>query len=113
MRKSAIQELAIIDEPPIAAASFLETRVQIWSWKTSQLLGEFETILDLGGQRLALTPNGRMCIAGSYRHGLAAYSVTDGHLLWHRKDLRKVQLVNLSASGSEIYCGDERPSVHI
>jgi len=113
MGKPAIRHLAITDESAIVVVAIFESNVQIWSWKTRQLLGELETILDFGGRRLALTPDGRICIAGSYHRGLAAYSVPDGRLLWHRRELRKVQLVNLSASGSEIYCGDDRPSVHI
>ena len=113
MRKSAIRHLAITDEPAIVAAAFFESKVQIWSWKTSQQIGEFETILDFGGRRLALSPDGRICITGSYSRGLAAYSIPDGRLLWHRRDLRKLQLIYLNALGSEIYCGDDRPSVHI
>ena len=113
MRKSAIRHLAITDEPSIVAAAFFESRVQIWSWRTSQQLGEFETILDFGGRRLALTPDGRICIACSFHHGLAAYSVPDGRVLWHRRDFRKVQQVTLSASGREIYCGVDESLVHI
>jgi hypothetical protein len=92
---------------------FFESRIQIWSWRTRQQLSEFETILDFGGRRLALTPDGGVCIAGSFHHGLAAYSVPEGRVLWHRRDLRKVQLVTLSASGREIYCGVDGPSVQI
>ena len=113
MSKSAIRHLAILDEPAILAAAYFEKTVQIWSWKTREQLSQFDTIMDDGGRRLAMTDDGRICIAGSFRRGLAAYSIPDGNLLWHRKDLRQVQYVHLSASGSEIFCGIEKPSVHI
>ena len=56
MQDSAIQHLAITDESSIVAAALFEKTVQIWSWKTGQQLGEFQTMLDFGGRRLALNP---------------------------------------------------------
>ena len=113
MTRSAIRHLAILDDPAILAAAYFEKTVQIWSWNTREQIGEFKSILDFGGRRLALTPDGRKCIVGSFSRGLAAYSIPDGKLLWHRRDLRKVQYVNVCASGSEIFCGVERPAVQI
>ena len=113
MRRSAIRHLAISGESAIVVAAFFQTKTQIWSWATKQQLSEFETILDFGGRRLALTPDGSVCIAGSFHHGLAAYSVPEGRLLWHRKDIRKVQRITLNSSGRELYCGVEGPSVFI
>jgi len=113
MRGSAIRHLAITDDSAVVAAAFFEKRVQIWSWKTKQQLGEFETKLDFGGERLALTPDGRICIAASFHRRLAAYSVPDGRALWMKTDLGQVQYVTLSASGREIYCGIESSSLLI
>jgi hypothetical protein len=113
MRDSVIRHLAICDESPIIAAAFFESVVQIWSWKTGQKLGEFESILDFGGSRLALSRTGKFCITGSWRKGLAAYTTPDGGVLWHRKDIRQVQRIALSTSGREVYCGIESSKVLI
>jgi hypothetical protein len=119
MRASAIHELAATDESSIVAAAFFEKTVQIWSWKTGQQLGEFQTMFDPGGRRLALTPDGSACIVGAWgqpgrgARGLGAYSIPDGKLLWNRNDIRHIQNVRLSGSGREIYCGVQDASAHI
>jgi hypothetical protein len=113
MRASDIRELAISDESAIVAAALFEKTVQIWSWTTGQQLGEFKTVFSFGGRRLALTPDGSICIAGGWGRGLAAYSVPDGRILWHRRDIHRVQTVRLSGSGREIYCGVEASPAHI
>lgn len=119
MRDSAIRHLAITDESSIVAAGLFEKTVQIWSWKTGKQLGEFETMLDFGGKRLALTPDGSSCVVGAYgqrgrgARGLAAYSIPDGRVLWNREDIRHIQHVSMSGSGKEIYCGVEGSSAHI
>jgi WD40 repeat protein len=119
MRASSIRHLAITDEPSIVAAALFEKTVQIWSCKTGKQLGEFQTMLDFGGKRLALTPDGSSCIVGAWGQrargprGLAAYSIPDGKLLWNREEIRHIQYVRLSGSGREIYCGIEGSSAHI
>jgi hypothetical protein len=119
MLASAIRSLAATDESSIVAAAFFEKTVQIWSSKTGQQLGEFQTMFDFGGRRLALTPDGSTCIVGAWgqlgrgARGLGAYSIPDGKLLWNRKDIRRIQDVRLSGSGQEIYCGVQDASAHI
>jgi len=119
MQGSAIRHLAISDESAIVAAAFADAIVQMWSWRTGEKLGEFKTVLDFGGHRLALTPDGKTCIAASYqrrrkgRRGLAAYSIPDGAVLWLREDIPHIQSVRISGDGNEIYCGVEGSSAHI
>lgn len=119
MRHSAIRHLAVSDESGIVVAALFEETVQIWSWKTGDQLGEFETALDFGGRRLAVTPDGTACIVGSYgrrkkgMRGLSAYSIPNGTLLWRREDIPHIQVVSLSGSGQEIYCGVEGSSAYI
>jgi hypothetical protein len=119
MRDSAIRHLVITDEFSILAAALFEKTVQIWSWETGQQLGEFETMLDFGGRRLALTPDGETCIVGAYgqrgrgERGLAAYSIPDGRPLWNRKEIHQIQQVGVSGSGREVFCGVEASSAHI
>lgn len=83
------------------------------------MIDQMETMLDFGGRRLALTPDGSTCIVGSWgergtgQRGLAAYSVPYGRLLWNRSDIRRIQSVAASGSGREIYCGVENTHVYI
>lgn len=113
MRVSAIRHLAITDDRAIVAAALFEKTVQIWSWETAQQIGEINTILSFGGKRLLLTPDGNVCIAGSWTRGIAAYSIPDGRVIWHRKDIRQVQQISLSSSARQIYCGVEANLVHV
>jgi hypothetical protein len=108
MRDSAIRHLAACDESSLIAAALFESTVQIWNRDKAQQIGEFETVLDFGGRRLALAAGGSICVTGSWTHGLAAYSVPDGGCLWQRPDLVQVQLLTLSASGQEVNCGFEK-----
>ena len=119
MRGSSIRHLAVTDESSIVAAALIEKTVQIWCWKTGQQLGEFQSMLDFGGRRLALTPDGAVCIVGAWGQrgrgprGLAAYSIPEGKLLWNREEIRHIQHVRVSGSGQEIYCGVEGSSAYI
>lgn len=79
----------------VALAEF-EKRVQIFDIDTLQVLSEFDTILDFGGQRLVISENGHICICGCWeRHGICAYEAQTGKLIWQRKDLKKVQHIQI------------------
>lgn len=79
----------------IALAEF-EKRVQIIDLKSLQVISEFDTILDFGGQRLAISEDGEICICGCWvRHGICAYEAKTGKLIWQRKDLKKVQNIQI------------------
>jgi hypothetical protein len=109
MRDSAIRHITVSEKRPILAAGLFESTVQVWSWETREQLGQFETILDFGGERLILSGDAETCVAGSWKRGIAAYSVPDGKMLWHRKELSRVQRM-ARRSGMEIYCSfDKRP----
>ena len=87
--------------------------MQIWDWKKAQQIGEFETILDFGGRRLLLASDGSICVTGSWRRGLAAYSLPDGACLRKRPELVQIQLLTWSASGREVNCGFEKRSLAV
>jgi hypothetical protein len=68
----------------------------------------FKTTFDAGGNRLALSDELDIAIAGAYyRHGVAAYSGRTHELLWRRADVKKVQTITLSRDGETAYCGLE------
>jgi hypothetical protein len=66
--------------------------------------------MDAGGTRLAVTPDGRNCIAAAYHvEGIAGYAASDGTEVWRRKDLKKTQTLRISLDGRRVYaCFDNR-----
>ena len=90
-----------------------ERRVRVWSLVERRLLGEFDTVLDYGGRRLALcgTLQRPIVVAGAYQqHGICGYDGLSGTQLWQRKDLKKIQTVVPLEGGSLLCaCFDERP----
>jgi hypothetical protein len=93
----------------IAAAEF-ERTVHVWDFDGPRHLATFPTIMDFGGTRLAVTPDGRNCIAAAYHvEGIAGYVASDGTELWRRKDLKKTQTLRVSLDGRRVYaCFDNR-----
>ena len=93
----------------IAAAEF-ERTVHVWDLAASRHLATFQTIMDFGGTRLAMTPDGKTCIAAAYHvEGIAGYAASDGMELWRRKDLKKTQTLRVSLDGRRVYaCFDNR-----
>ena len=94
-----VRHIAIARARPVAALAAFESQVAIWDLQTLRRTIEFETVLDFGGRRLALSSDGSCCIAGAYnRDGVAAYDTNTGRVLWSRRDLKKVQYVSFSAA---------------
>jgi WD40 repeat protein len=86
----------------IALAEF-ESRVQVFDLTEFEPVSEFDTILDFGGNRLAISGDGQYCICGSWvRHGIIGYDANTGKQLWQRKDLKKVQNIQLVPSNGNL-----------
>jgi hypothetical protein len=91
-----------------------EHRVRLWSFADRTLAAELETVLDFGGQRLALcgseTP---LVVAGAWeRHGICGYA-PDGTQLWQRKDLRQPQHISPAAGGALAVAGFDQRPLHV
>src|SRR5580704_19512218 len=86
---------------PRNAAGRGERTVQIWDVEAAKQLREIDTVLDVGGRRLALSPNGEVCIAASWRKGrrggICSYGASTGAVLWHRSDIGHTQELYFSA----------------
>jgi hypothetical protein len=98
------------DGDHVALGAFKEA-VDIWSLGRRRLLSQIRTVLDFGGQRLAVcaTPE-PVVVAGAWeRHGICAYSI-DGTVLWQRKDLKKVRTIACARGGAGVAaCFSEGP----
>src|SRR5262249_36325207 len=93
----------------IAAAEF-ERTVHVWDVAAERHLATFPTIMDPGGTRLAVTPDGKTCIAAAYHvEGIAGYAASTGTEVWRRKDRKKTQTLRVSLDGGRVYaCFDNR-----
>lgn len=100
-----ISHLATSPNGSRVAAGEFERTVQIWDLKSRKRISIFDTVLSYGGHRLAITGDGKVCIAGAYLvEGVVAYSTTTGKIVWHRKDLKKVQRIRISNDDQRVFC---------
>ncbi len=114
MRDSAIRHIAASRCGNFVAVAEFESTVSIWNLATQTKQSEFKTVLDFGGTRLAIDEEGKRCVAGAYLvHGIACYDTETGEVLWHRKDLKKVQEIAILPSQTEIACGFEESPLQI
>jgi hypothetical protein len=105
-----IRHLATNWSSSVIAAAEFERTVHIWDVTRRAKLATFPTSFDFGGTRLAITPDGRNCIAAAYHvEGIAEYLTADGSETWRRKDLQKAQTLRISLDGRRVYaCFDNR-----
>lgn len=102
---SAIRHVVSAPDGDVVAVALFEHIVSLWSIATGECISEFETVLDFGGNRLALSHARSACLAAAYHvHGLACYDTPSGAIRWHRKDLKKIQRIVISPDARHAYC---------
>jgi hypothetical protein len=108
--ESRIRHLASAHEAPVVAAGEFERVVSIWSVAERREVSRFDTVLSFGGRRLALSPAADLCIAAAYHvHGVVCYDAVTGGLVWSRRDLKKAQVLKVSRTSEQVFCGfDDR-----
>lgn len=91
-----------------------ERRVRVWSFAERSLTAELDTVLDFGGQRLALCGSEKpIVVAGAWeRYGICGYA-PDGTRLWQRKDLRQPQHISPAAEGALVVAGFDQRPLHV
>lgn len=79
--------------------------VQLWDLQTCQLRSEFDTVLENGGSRLAVSPAGDRVLAGAFtRHGVALYDAASGERLWQNRSVKNLQELHFTYSGTHAWC---------
>lgn len=116
MRASAVREVYVAGDSGLLAAALYDRQVQVWSWKTGEKIGKYNTVYSFGGRRLVLTPDGRTLIAAGWGRGLEAYAIPTGSRIWRGinergKSIGKIQRLALDPSGQILYCGVEASTV--
>jgi hypothetical protein len=98
----------------VIVAKETERVVHLFDCETNASLGTLCTIADAGGNRLAVSGDGRTIVAGAYySDGVAAYAVTGGHELWRRRDLKRVQDIRISLDDQRVYCCFDHKACHV
>jgi WD40 repeat protein len=115
MNNSAIRHLAASYGGNKFAAAEFEKTVSVWDLDRNQKVSQFDTIIDFGGNRLAISEDGNIVAAGAYRaKGVAAYNTSNGSLLWQRKELTKVQSLLFDPwDGCLLACFDDAPCISL
>src|SRR5687768_10221827 len=92
-----------------------ERRVRLWSGPDRACVAELDTVLDFGGERLALcgSEDEPVVVAGAWSSsGVAGYAA-DGAALWQRRDLKQVQTLSPAAGGALVAACFSDRSMHV
>jgi WD40 repeat protein len=110
----SIREIAAGYEGPIIAAVGIDDKVSVWDLDSSKKLSEFESSWDIGGRRLAISDDGKLCAVGAYqRYGVTVFDALKGATLWRRRDLRKVQSLKFSRHRAAVLAGIDEGALHV
>lgn len=91
----------------MVAAGEFKRRVSTWNIETKKELADFDTVLEFGGSRLAISRDGHFCAAGAYDGGslaenryvggsVSVYDTSTGEMLWQNKGIKRVQRLMFS-----------------
>lgn len=104
MTMERIRHIATTRTGTRVAVGSYETRVAVWDIKRGKQISEFDTVLDGVGD-LAITPDGRFVVAGQYHAaGTGCYDAKTGDPLWVRKELKRLNSVEILPDGSRAWC---------
>jgi hypothetical protein len=98
-----IESFAAAANAPIVAGADADGHIYVWNVETRTRICDFSTSTDNGGVSLALTPDGRDCLVGTYyAWGVARVDVASREKHWHRTELRKTHGLSCSADGRDV-----------
>ena len=110
----AIRHLATASDSDTIACAEFEKTVHLWGLQPLHLKASLATVLQFGGERLALSPDGSYCFAAAYHEmGVACYDSNSGNLHWQRKDIKRVQAIQHSLTHQSIYCFLDRSATQL
>lgn len=109
-----IRHIATTFNGQLFATAEFERLVSIWRIDNGEQQISFQTILDFGGRRLAISPDSQLSAAGAYHiHGISVYRTLDGSLVWSRRDLKKVQWLKFDPIQEILFAGFDEKPLHI
>lgn len=109
-----IRQLAASRSGRRIAAGEFERGVHILDVVSHEYICGFDTVLDAGGRRLAISADGLHCVAGAYyQKGIVCYSTDGGDMVWCRKDLKKLQWMKFSPDDTQVLLHLQDRPAHI
>ncbi len=113
MKRSAMRHLATSYKGKRFATALFERVVSVWDLEEGDMVCEFDTCLDFGGRRLAISEEGSIVVTGSYNlNCISAYTIPKGLLLWKRSGLIGVQSIKFDPWKDHLFvCFDDAPSL--
>jgi hypothetical protein len=100
-----IRHLAYTPGSEFFLAAEFDRTVHVYRIGEAKRIATFDANLDFGGDRLTIHPKLGAFVAGAYiRYGITGYSLETGSQIWARPDLKKVQVMKVHPSGTEISC---------
>jgi hypothetical protein len=98
-----IQRFSAASSAPVVIGAGSDGHVYVWNVETKSLVCDFPTSEKSGGVSVALTPQARECLVGTYyAWGVACVDVVNKETRWRRTDLRKVYGLSASADAKEV-----------
>lgn len=101
-----IRNFAANRSSDIVLAAEFEDVVHVWSLSQRKRLTTILARTGFGGKRLALSKDEKTLFCAAYHnYGVSAYRISDGTLLWNRRDLKKCQVLDVFENGTSLWCG--------
>ena len=108
-----VRQIAASASGSVIAAGEYTRFVHLFKPDAGLRLPTLDTPLDFGGKRLVVTSDERHCLATSYKGDLRLYNTGDGSVAWVRKDLRQLQVLQLSKCEQFVFCGFDKKPGHV
>jgi len=103
-----MRHIATARDSSVFLTAEFEDKIYSWDLNTYERISEFNSVLDFGGQRLAISGDGTKCVAASYSgRGISMYDVSSGSEIWCRKDIKKIQFITFDSLNETLYVGVE------
>lgn len=105
-----------LNRDDLAVLGEAEKRIWLMSLDPPAVKTSFDTVLDFGGERLALcTPGDRLVVVAAAweRHGVCAYDGKTGDRLWQRNDLKRVHRLAAARDGGYVAASLDRRSMQV
>ncbi len=110
--KGRIDNIEIAAKSSFIVASEFEKITDVWDISKGEKICRFNSTYGFGGERIAISTDGKYIVTGSYRKkGLVLYHTSDGSIVWIRSDISKIQKVKFSIDNMYIFVSIDNKNI--
>lgn len=85
-------------------AAEYEKTIVVFNAVTGERIGKYDTHFEWGGERICITNTGKYFAVAAYgRYGVSLYDTYTGETIWTNKEIKKIQIINVSYDDKSIY----------